>query len=425
MEVTWIFTLIFSLVILLIFTEVIHRTLAALIGAVLTIWFGLQYKVFTYEEIFQFIDLNTIIFIIGVFIIISVLESSGIFHFIGLKVVNIVGTNPKILLITLTLLTALFSFFIENIPTMLILGSLTIIIMKNLNYDPTPYLIAEFIGVDIGGLALLISSVPNIIVGSVTRISFSEFMLTSLPFVAISLLISIFLLLIILKKDIEKEKIKILEKYDAWTAVKDKRVFYRSLILFIIILITFFFYEKLGVGMEIIAFVGGVILLLISGVSIEETFRHIDWTTIFFLSGFFIIIGGIEKAGLLEAIASQIVLIAKNDILYISFLLLWVSGLASGVMDNIPVTITLIRVTNEISNIIKTNINPLWWSIIFGANLGGILTAIASPAGIIAMGILEKEDYPVSPLKFMKKSAPICIILLIVATLYIFIRFFI
>jgi Na+/H+ antiporter NhaD/arsenite permease-like protein len=425
MEVTWIFTLIFSLVILLIFTEIIHRTLAALIGAVLTIWFGLQYRVFTYEEISHFIDLNTIIFIISVFIMISVLERSGIFHFISLKIVNIVGANPTRLLITLTLLTALFSFFIENIPTMLILGSLTIILMKNLNYNPTPYLIAEFIGVDIGGLALLISSVPNIIVGSAAHISFSEFTLISFPFVIISLLISIFLILIFLKEDIEKEEIKKLEKYDAWSAVKDKKVFYRSLILFIIILITFFFHEKLGVGMEIISFIGGVILLLISGVNIEETFRHIDWTTIFFLSGFFIIIGGIEKAGLLEAIASQIVLIAKNDMLYISFLLLWVSGLASGVMDNIPVTITLIRVTNEISNIIKTNINPLWWSVIFGANLGGILTAIASPAGIIAMGILEKEGYPVSPLKFMKKSAPICIILLIVATLYIFIRFFI
>jgi Na+/H+ antiporter NhaD/arsenite permease-like protein len=425
MEVTWIFTLIFSLVILLIFTEIIHRTLAALIGAVLTIWFGLQYRVFTYEEISHFIDLNTIIFIISVFIMISVLERSGIFHFISLKIVNIVGANPTRLLITLTLLTALFSFFIENIPTMLILGSLTIILMKNLNYDPTPYLIAEFIGVDIGGLALLISSVPNIIVGSAAHISFSEFTLISFPFVIISLLISIFLILIFLKEDIEKEEIKKLEKYDAWSAVKDKKVFYRSLILFIIVLITFFFHEKLGVGMEIISFIGGVILLLISGVNIEETFRHIDWTTIFFLSGFFIIIGGIEKAGLLEAIASQIVLIAKNDMLYISFLLLWVSGLASGVMDNIPVTITLIRVTNEISNIIKTNINPLWWSVIFGANLGGILTAIASPAGIIAMGILEKEGYPVSPLKFMKKSAPICIILLIVATLYIFIRFFI
>jgi len=212
MEVTWIFTLIFSLVILLIFTEIVHRTLAALIGAVLTIWFGLQYRVFTYEKIFQFIDLNTIIFIISVFIIISVLERSGIFHFISLKVINIVGTDPRILLITLTLLTSLFSFFIENIPTMLILGSLTIIIMKNLNYDPTPYLIAEFIGVDIGGLALLISSVPNIIVGAATHISFSEFIFISLPFVAISLLISASLLLIILKKDIEREKIRELER---------------------------------------------------------------------------------------------------------------------------------------------------------------------------------------------------------------------
>ena len=420
MTVEMIFALIFLLIILLIFTEAVHRSLAAILGALLITVFGLLYHVFRYEEILGFLDLHVILFILGLFILFEVLREVGLFRFIGIALINLTR-SPTGYMIIFCILSMLFTMFIANIPAMLIVGSLIMTISRELKLDPTPYIIASAIFTNIGGITFLISSIPNILVAHAFNITFMRFAEVSAPLALILALVT----LGVFTKCLTPKASRLLPsevRYDPWTAVKDRRSFEFSVIIFIATIVALAFHERLMVGMEFIVLGSAIAIMVLTRMDVGEVFKRLDWPTLLFLTGFFVVIGGLNKVGLLRLVADKIISICPSQSLLV-MAFIWLTGLLSAFIDNIPLTMTFIPVTQAIIEHAGHFAQPLVWGLVFGANLGGSFTPIGSPSNIVALGILERNGLKGFFRRFFKIGAIAALIHLALANLYIFLRF--
>lgn len=420
MMVEVIFALIFLLIILLIFTEAVHRALAAILGALLVTIFGLLYHVFKYEEILGFLDLHVVLFILGLLMLFEVLREIGLFRFIGIALINLTRSLTGYMII-FCILSMLFTAFIANIPAMLMVGSLIITISRELKVDPTPYIIASAIFANLGGMMFLISSIPDILVGHAFNITFTRFAEVSAP---LALILALVTLGIFTKYLTPKGNGSLPSevRYDPWTAVKDRRSFEISAAIFIAAIIALAFHERLMVGMEFIVLGSAITIMVLTKMDVGEVFKQLDWPTLLFLAGFFIVVGGLNKVGLLKLVADEITSICPNQV-FLTTTFIWLTGFTSAFIDNIPLTMTFIPVTQAIIGQAKQLIQPLVWGLVFGANLGGNLTPIGSPSNIVALGILERNGCKGFFRKFFKIGAITALIHLTLATLYIFLRF--
>ena len=421
-----IYVLLLMLVYVLIITEVVHKSIAALIGAAISVIVGSFLGLFDVTEVGGFIDLRTLGIIIGVMILVDVSRRSGLFQFIALKAIRMSGYKPRRLFVIFCLLTAFLSGIIGNITAMLIIGTLTVLTLVPLGVDPVPFLIAEVIISNVGSLMTLIGGIPPILVSSAAGLSFFEFTVFSMPFCIALVLITINILLLIFKKRIPAKfefDIAIFEEIDPWVVVTDKKLFWKSLIILSLTIILFIIYDRLRLTLEFVAMLGGVLLLFLSGVDPEEVFRSLDWGTIFFFVGFFVLIGSIERSGLLEEVAKGLSHIAGSNILIAMLMLMWIGGLLSAVIDNIPITLTLIPVVKDLSALTGLNITPLWWALLYGVVLGGNFTPLASPCGITMLGIAKKEGYGISFKEFVKVGAPLAILQIFISFIYVILVF--
>ena len=404
----------------MIFTEVLPRSLAALLGALLIVIFGLLYGVFSYEEIFTAISMKMLIFIMGLFIVVEILDDVGLFRFIGFSLINLTS-DPRGYMILFPMMTLFFAAIIDNIPAMLIAGSLIMAVCKELKIDPADYIIAAAIFTNIGGITLLISSIPNILVGFAFDIGFMEFANIAIPLALILAAVTLILFSTYLLPK-KRSVVHVTMRYDPWSAVKDKRVFNLSVIIFVAMIILLVFQEKLGVGMEFITFGASIALLVLTRESINEIFKRVDWPTLLFLAGFLIIVSGLDRVGLFKLVATKLTSICADDA-SLTAAFIGLSGIASGFVDNIPITAALIPVARSIIDQGRFSSAPLLWSLIFGANLGGNLTPIGSPSNIIALGILEKGGYRGLFKKFLKIGGLTASLHLLLAAIYTFSRF--
>ena len=420
MAVEMVFALIFLLILLLIFTEAVHRSLAAILGALLITVFGLLYHVFKYEEILGFLDLHVTLFVLGLFILFEVLREVGLFRFIGIALINLTR-SPTGYMIIFCILSMLFAAFIENIPAMLIVGSLIITISRELELDPTPYMIASAIFTNIGGIILLISSIPNILAGHAFNITFTRFAEVSAPLALILALVTLGLFVKYLTPE-RSHPLPSEVRYDPWTAVKDRKSFELSAIIFIATIVALAFHERLMVGMEFIVLGSAIVIMVLTKADVGEVFKRLDWPTLLFLTGFFIVVGGLNKVGLLKLIANRIISICPDQIL-LTMAFTWLTGFASALIDNIPLTMAFIPVTQAIITHAKQLTQPLIWGLVFGANLGGSFTPIGSPSNIVALGILERNGCKGFFRRFFKIGAIAALIHLALANLYILLRF--
>ena len=421
-----VYVLILIMVYVLIITEVVHKSIAALIGAVIGGMIGVLFNLFDAQDIVMFVDFRTLGIIIGVMILVEVSRTSGIFQFIALRAIKASGYNPKRLFVIFCFLTAFLGGIIGNITTMLIVGTLTVLVLIPLRIDPVPFLIAEAIITDIGSLMTLIGNVPAILISRSAGWTFFQFTTSSMPFSIALVSVVINILLFRFKNEIPKEfktEVLVLEEMDPWAIVPDKKLFWKSLAMLALTIILFMTYDKLGLTLEIVAMLGGILLLFLSGVDPEEVFRNLEWGTIFFFIGFFVLIGSVERSGLLEQVAKGLSHVSRSNILIAVFLLIWISGLLSAVIDNIAMTLTLIPVVKSLSVLTGINITPLWWALLYGAVFGGNFTPIASPTGIIMLGIAKKEGYDVSFKEFVKVGAPLAILQIFISFVYVILTF--
>jgi Na+/H+ antiporter NhaD/arsenite permease-like protein len=421
-----IYVLLLIMVYALIVTEVVHKSIAALVGAAIGAIVGNFLGLFDITEVGEFIDLRTLGIIIGVMILVDVSRRSGLFQFIALKAIRASGYKPKRLFVIFCLLTALLSGIIGNITAMLIIGTLTVLTLIPLRIDPVPFLIAEVIIANVGSLMTLIGGIPPILVSGAAGWTFLEFTALSMPFCITLVVVTTNILLVIFKNKIPSKfelDIEFFEEMDPWVVVTDRKLFWRSLIILALTIALFVTYDKFNLTLEFVAMLGGILLLFLSGVDPEEVFRNLEWGTIFFFVGFFVLIGSIERSGLLEEVAKGLSHVAGSNLLIAVLMLIWIGGLLSAVIDNIPVTLTLIPVVKSLSALTGIDITPLWWALLYGAVFGGNFSPIASPCGIIMLGIAKREGYNVSFKEFVKVGAPLAVLQIFISLIYVILVF--
>lgn len=419
-EIQTIAVLIFALILLLIATEMIHRTLAALLGAALMVVYG----IIPSTEVFALVDFETIGVLIGMMIVVEVVSTTGLFQLVAIKAAKVAKGNATKLFIFFMGLTTFFSAFLTDAATMLIMASITIMIARITKMNPVPFLVWEVVFTNIGGLTTLISSVPSIMVGAEANLSFIDFLVNLGPLVLIFFGGTLCVVRLVSKGEFHgiPNADKLLE-IDEWSVVENRKLFWISLLVLATTIIAFVVGGPLGASPALVALGSGIAMLLLSGVSPEKTLREIDWSTIFFFVGIFVALGGLERVGIFRGVESLIPLVGSNPAVA-GISVLYFSSFASVAVHNIVITATLIPIVRDLITMLGTVATPLWWTLVVGATLGGSMIPIGSVAGVIALGVAEREGYTISMKEFMKIGASATFTLMGLATAYFVLRYF-
>jgi Na+/H+ antiporter NhaD/arsenite permease-like protein len=413
-----IFILIYLLTILILATKIVPMSVAAMIGALLTAWFGLLYEVFTYKEAMGFIDIRLIFLLLGVMIVVEVAERSGLFSFGALYAVKVSRGNPSVLFVSICVISAAVSVFLSDPTAMLLIAAAMATITKLLRYDPVPYFISAMIMINLGGTSTLIGSVSNMIIGIDAGISFTAF-IGYLAVCEIALWgITIFALYMIFKSRLGEKKE--LPKYNPWESVEDKKLFYRSILILILLVGLFLTLENLGVGAEAVALGCAIIALALSGSDPAEIFKKLDWETIFFIAGFMFVVGGLESTKLLDDLSTQLFQLVGESQLGATMATLWFSGLASTAVSNLAIALTFSPIIRGVSGL---NSAAVWSALVLGTNLGGATTPLSGSVAMMAVGALKREGISVSFTEITKVGLITSLIQLGFASLYLIVRF--
>jgi Na+/H+ antiporter NhaD/arsenite permease-like protein len=413
-----IFILIYLLTILLSATKIVPLSVAAMIGALLTAWFGLLYGVFEYKEALGFIDIRLIGLLLGVMIVVEVAERSGLFSFGALYAVKVSRGNPTILFVSICVISAAVSVFLSDPTAMLLIAAAMATITKLLRYDPVPYFISAMIMINLGGTSTLIGSVSNMAIGLQAGISFTAF-IGYLAVCEIALWgITIFALYMLFKSRLGEKKE--LPEYNPWESVEDKKFFYRSILILILLVGLFLTLENLGVGPEAVALGCAILALVLSGSDPAEIFKKLDWETIFFIAGFMFVVGGLEKTLLLKDLSTQLFQTVGQSQLGATMATLWFSGLASTAVSNLAIALTFSPIISGVSGL---NSASVWSALVLGTNLGGATTPLSGSVTMMAIGALKREGISMSFSEFMKVGLITSLIQLGFASFYLIVRF--
>ena len=407
---------IFLIVIICIITEKINRTIVAIGGAMLMVLIG----IIPSEKVVGYIDFNTIGVLIGMMTVVSIVKNSGLFEYLAILTAKKAKGDAWKILISFAFITAGLSAILDNVTTVLLIGPMTLVITGTLQLNPIPFLITEILASNIGGTSTLIGDPPNIMIGSAAKLGFVDFLVNLGPIVIIILIITVAILYKIYAKQLvvdEKYKKEILA-LDEIKAIKDKTLLVKSLVVMALILIGFIGHEQIGVSSSIIALSAAVLLLLISKEDVEEILSSIEWPTIGFFIGLFILVGGLEEVGLIHAMAEKLINLTSGYPVVTMILLLWISAIVSSFLDNIPFVATLIPLVLELGQN-GMNITPLWWAVSLGACLGGNGTLIGASANVVLAGIAERNGYKLTFGKYMKIGFPLMILSIILSTGYL------
>jgi len=417
-QATIIFILIYLLTVLIAASRVVRLSVAALVGALLTVWFGLQYGVFTYEQASVFIDMRLIGLLVGTMVVVEVAERSGLFRFGALYAIKLSRGSPTGLFVFLGVISAAVSMFLSDPTAVLLMATAIVTITKLLKYDPVPYFLSSVIMINLGGTSTLIGSTSNMIIGVQTGTSFTEFIsyLTLGEFALWGL--TILALYLIFKPRLGEKKT--LPEYSPWESIEDKKLFLRSFFILILLVILFLTLENFGVGPEAIALGCAILALVLSGLDPTEIFRRLDWETVFFIAAFMFVVGGLERTGVLNDVATQLFQLAGNSSLRATLLTLWFSGLASSVVSNAATALTFIPILTRFSGL---NDAAMTSALVFGTNLGGATTPLSGAVCIMALGALKHEGILMSFREFTKVGLIITMLQLAFASFYLIVRF--
>jgi len=413
-----IFILVYLLTILLSATKIVPMSVAAMIGALLAAWFGLLYGVFGYAEAMGFIDMRLIFLLLGVMIVVEVAERSGLFRFGALYAVKLSRGNPSVLFVSICVTSATVSMFLSDPTAMLLIAAAMATITKLLRYDPVPDFISAMIMINLGGTSTLIGSVSNMIIGLEAGISFTAFIgyLAVCEFALWA--ITIFVLYMLFKSRLGEKKE--LPEYNPWESVEDKKLFYRSILILILLVGLFLTLENLGVGAEAVALGCAVLALALSGSDPAEIFKKLDWETIFFIAGFMFVVSGLESTKLLSDISTQLFQTFGESQLGTTLSTLWFSGLASTAVSNLAIALTFSPIISGVSGLGSA---ATWSALILGTNLGGATTPLSGSVAMMAIGALKREGISVSFTEFTKVGLITSLIQLGFASLYLIVRF--
>jgi len=409
-------------------TEVIHRTAIALFGALVMLIVLFMTGVVDPHDSVDFvigaIDFNTIGLLLGMMVIVGILGETGIFQYIGIKAAKISNGNVWKLMVILAIITAVGSAFLDNVTMVLLMVPVTISVCRILNINPISFILAQIFASNIGGATTLIGDPPNIMIGSAAGIDFMTFAYHMTPEIIITMAVAIVLFKFMFRKDLKQkpENLEKLQALDEKKEIKDSMLLKKSAIVLGIVIVMFMLHGMLGLEVSIIALGGAAVLLVITGKQPYIAFRHVEWPTLLFFCGLFVIVGGVEASGALELLAHNILEITGGELGTTMFTITMVSAFASAFVDNIPFTATMIPIIENISvdpvfahNLTAFDYNPLWYALAFGADLGGNGTLIGASANLVAIAICEKFGYRIFFREFLIKGLPLMVITTLVA----------
>jgi len=422
MNQTIIALIIFITTLIFVSLEKINRTVIALSGALLFILL----KILNQHEAFLAIDFNTIGLLTGMMVMVSIIKKTGLFQYLAIKISKLARGNIFYLLFFLSITTGILSSVLDNVTTIILIVPITLAICENLEISPIPLVLSEIFASNIGGAATLIGDPPNIIIGSAAHLSFMDFILNLAPFVLVLLILLPFLIRLFYKKEMSQkieEAWERVEKFDENKAIEDRLLLKKSLIIFSLTILVFIFHHKLGLEAATVALCGATFLLLISNIDPAETFLEVEWSTLFFFMGLFIVIAGVEKVGLIQWLSNKIIDLTKGNLTLTTLAVLWVSGISCSFINNISYTISLVPVVHNIGVATSFNLSPIWWALSLGACLGGNGTFIAAAANLVGVNILKRQGRIITFREFFRIGFPIMLISIILSSAYLFLRY--
>lgn len=413
---TWLAIFIFLIVMACIISEKINRTLATMAGAMAMVFGG----IIKASEVPSYIDFNTLGVLIGMMLVVNTVKRSGLFEYLAIYTAKLAKGNAIKILIGFAIITAILSAILDNVTTVLLIGPMTLTITSILEVNPIPFLITEIIASNIGGTSTLIGDPPNIMIGSAAGLSFVDFLINLGPIALIILAVTLIILYFVYRHDLKvsTDKYQIIMALNEKDVIHNRPLLYKSLVIIFLILIGFIFHDILGLTSSIVALTGATVILLISKENLEEIFASVEWLTIAFFAGLFVIVGGLEAVGIIEVLANYLInLTAGNEVLML-IILLWLSALVSSFLDNIPFVATLIPLILNMGSS-GINIAPLWWAIALGACLGGNGTLIGASANIVLANIGARNGHKISFGRYFKIGFPLMLLAVTLSTIYL------
>lgn len=414
----WLAGSIFLLTYALIVSEKIHRTISALLGGLAMILFVIPQK-----SAFNSIDWNVIFLLAGMMIIANVLKETGLFQWIAIQAVRLGKGDPFKVLVILSLITAISSALLDNVTIVVLIAPVTLFVASTLRVSPVPFLIAEILASNIGGMATLVGDPPNILIGSATGLDFVTFAANMGPISVIIMVGFILLARPLFQKDLavqDQDNVDI-TKLDASALITDPVLLRKSLIVMSGVIIGFLLHGALHLEPATIALIGATLLMLWSKTDPHYALRDIEWTTLFFFFGLFIMIEALVEVGLIDIVADAALRLTGGNLQLTSLLLIWFSAIVSGIVDNIPYTATMIPIVESLGQVMAAG--PLWWSLALGACLGGNLTIVGAAANVVVVSMAEKSGHPISFMHFFRYGAIVTVMSLVLASGYVWLRY--
>lgn len=417
--------IVFVLMYAVIVSEKIHRTVAAMIGAILLMLAG----ILSQETALHHVDFNTLGLLVGMMILVSVTSQTGLFDYVAVKAAKTAKAEPRRLLIYLGLITAIFSAFLDNVTTVLLMVPVTFSITLKLKVKVVPFLLTQIIASNIGGTATLIGDPPNIMIGmAVKELDFVAFLVNLAPIALLNLILVLFVMDVLYRKSLKTQpelQAKIMAM-DERKSLTNMSLLYRCLFVLVLVILGFFTHSITHIESSLIALTGGFFILLLAGGSskvVETALRKVEWPTIFFFIGLFIAVGGLIETGLINDMATKAVALTAGDVTMTSLLVLWLSALVSSVLDNIPFVATMIPLIENMGQMGVTNLEPAWWSLALGACLGGNGTLVGASANLIVAAMAAERGVKITFMSYLKVGFGVMLMTIIVSTIYIYFRY--
>lgn len=376
------------------------------------------------ESAISYIDFNTIGVLIGMMIFVSVVKCSGIFEYISIKTAKIAKGNPWKIMMMFIIVTAVLSAFLDNVTTVLLIGPMTISIANILNLNPVPFLLTQILASNIGGTATLIGDPPNIMIGSAAGLSFLDFILNTAPVVIVIMIAFIIVAKVIYGKKmlVEEAAINRVMQLDEKKAIENPALLKKSIVMIILVILGFMLHSVIHIESCVVALTAATIMLLIGKQDVDEIIGEVEWTTIVFFTGLFVVVGGMVETGVIDQLANLIINLTADKPIITMLILLWASALLSCILDNIPFVATLIPLIIAMGNS-GIDVAPLWWAISLGACLGGNGTLIGASANVVLSGISAKHGHPITFNQFLKVGFPTMIMSVAISTVYLVLRY--
>lgn len=414
-------------------TERINRTIISLLGAGLLVILG----VLNHELAIHGIDFNTIFLLTGMMVIVIITKRSGIFQFVAISSAKMVRANPRMLLITLGIVTAVFSALLDNVTTVMLVVPITLLLTEQLKLSPYPFLFVMIFASNIGGMATLIGDPPNILIGSAVGFSFMDFVYNVGPASVI-----IMAAMLVFSDLVWGRRFKTslrarahLMRYDASEALEDNELLIKSGIVLALVLFGFIYGHGMGIEPGTTALTGAALLLLLDNYKlkpheqshrVQESFAEVEWETIFFFIGLFVLVYGVEHTGLLGIMGTWLLDVTDGDMRMTALFILWSSAILSAIVDNIPFVATMIPLIASMSEDLggPDALEPLWWALSLGACLGGNGSLIGASANVMVASFAERAGHRISFMKFMLLAFPLMLLSIVMATGYLLFAFF-